>query len=399
MSIRITDNAQFSSVVDNLFSIRRQYQDVMEKLSSQKNINKISDDALGVTRVLGFKQTNQAIGQYQRNVDNTSSWLSATEGKLTSANDVLTEARQLAVAQATASASADTRKIAAQKVQALMDEMRSLANSKLGDKYLFSGSRSDVAPFASEEGVAKIDDPVAGGDNTYAGAVVKGGTYTGEKNKTYVLKITTGGDQTAAKYKISSDGGKTWGAESAAGAIDAPNLAIGDGIELTFPDGTFAENDLFYVHAYTAGYYQGNGGELSVTVNKDSTSDYNITGEEAFTDKGDGTVDVFKALKSFKDALENNDVDGISAAIDDMKASQDQINLCVAKCGSRANRMEMAKNNLSELELNMTSLISATEDADLAELATTYSMKEVALQAAYEVASRVTSNSIINFLK
>jgi flagellin-like hook-associated protein FlgL len=58
MGIRITDNAQFSSVIDNLFNIRKQYQDVMEKLASQKNINKISDDSLGITRVLGFKQTS-----------------------------------------------------------------------------------------------------------------------------------------------------------------------------------------------------------------------------------------------------------------------------------------------------------------------------------------------------
>jgi len=399
MSIRITDNAQFNSVVKNLFSVRKEYQDVMEKISSQKNINKISDDALGVTRVLGYKQTNQAIGQYQRNVDNTSSWLSATEGKLSNANDILIQARELAVSQATATANADTRKITAQKVQAIMDEMRSLANSKLGDRYLFAGSRGDVAPFTPEEGLATIDDPIAGGANSYIGDVGQSGTYTGETNKSYVLKITTGGDQTAAKYIISSDGGKTWGDESAAGAIADPNFPIGDGIEMTFPDGTFAADDVFYVNACAAGYYQGNDDALDVSINKNSSVNYNITGEEAFTDKGDGKIDIFKALKSFKDALDNNDTNGISAAIGDMKTAQDQINLCTAKCGSRANRMEMVKNNLSELELNMTSLISATEDADIAELATTFSMKEVALQAAYEVASRISSNTILNFLK
>lgn len=399
MNIRVTDNAQFGSIVDNLFSIRKQYQDVMEKMSSQKNINKISDDPLGVTRIISFKQTNQAIDQYKTNVENTSSWLSITEGKLNNANDILTQATELAVSQSSATANAQTRKIAAQKVQAIKDQMLSLANSKLGDRYLFSGSRDDVAPFTVDEGSAKIDPPEAGGANTYGGTVVQSGTYTGGTNKTYVLKITTAGDQTAAKFKISSDGGKTWGAESAAGAIDAPNLVIGDGIELTFPDGVFAVNDLFHVNAYAAGYYQGNGGELDVAVNKDSSTNYNITGEEAFTDKGDGSIDIFKALKSLKDALEGNDVDGISTAINDMKEAQKQISICTAKCGSRANRMDMAKSNLSELELNMTALISATEDADLAELSTKFYTKQVALQAAYEVASRISSNSIINFLK
>jgi flagellar hook-associated protein 3 FlgL len=401
MSIRITDNYQYSSVIDNLFNIRKQYQDVMEKLSTQKNINNISDDAIGMTRVLGYKQTNQAIGQYQSNIDNTNSWLSATEGKLNSANDLLTEARGLAVSQTTATASAESRKITAQKVDAIMDEMLSLANSKLGDRYLFAGSRSNVKPFESTETAATIDEPQSGSANTYvvtAGNVVQSGTYTGTKNNAYVLKIVDGGVRSAATYRISADGGETWGAVSAPTDLDSA-VDLGDGVKLTFAAGTFAENDLFYVNAYTSGYYKGNDGALNVTLNKDSSTKYNITGEEAFTDKGDGSIDIFKALKSFRDALEGNDIDGISAAIDDMKTAQDQINLCTAKCGSKANRMEMAKSNLSELELNMTSLISATEDADLAELATTFSMKEVALQAAYEVASRISSNSIINFLK
>jgi flagellar hook-associated protein 3 FlgL len=397
MSIRITDNAQYSSTIDNLFNIRKQYQDVMEKLSSQKNINNISDDALGVTQVLGYKQTNQAIDQYQRNIDSTNSWLSATEGKLNNANDILTEARTLAVSQATGTANADTRKITAQKVQNLMDEMRSLANSQLGDRYLFAGSKSDAAPFTSEEAAATIDTPIAGGDNSYQGDVTQSGTYTGETNKSYVLKITTGGDQTAAKYKISDDGGKTWGAESV-GAI-GNTVLLDDGITLTFDSGTFAANDLFSVNANTAGYYKGNDGALNVSINKDSSANYNITGAEAFTDKGGGNIDIFKSLQSFKDALTDNNVDGISTAIGNMKTAQDQIVLCTAKCGSRANRMEMVKNNLSDLELNMTSLISATEDADVAELATTFSMKQVALQAAYEVASKISSNSIIDFLR
>lgn len=409
MSIRVTDNAQFNSVVNNLFKVRKQYQDVMEKLASQKNINKISDDALGVTRALGYKQTNLSIGQYRRNVDNTNSWLSTTEAKLNNANDILTEARTLAVSQGTATANADTRKITAQKVQALMDEMLSLANSKLGDRYLFAGSSSgDVAPFTSGEGVATIDDPVGGTLNGYTEPVDKSNdddVYTGTTNKTYVLKIVKGGSQDDATYKISDDGGETWGDVSTAGALknsvdikkDTTDASVG--INLTFPEGTFAENDVFYVNAYAAGYYKGNDGVLSVSVNKDSSTNYNITGEEAFANGANGGSDVFKELKNFKDALTNNDVDGISTAIGNMKTAQDQVNLCTAKCGSRANRMEMAKSNLTELELNMTSLISATEDADVAELATSFSMKEVALQAAYEVASRISSNSIINFLK
>ena len=62
-------------------------------------------------------------------------------------------------------------------------------------------------------------------------------------------------------------------------------------------------NDVFYVNATAAGYYQGNDENLSLTINRGTDDEYSLTGAEVFTAAGAGGVDIFKTLYALKDAL------------------------------------------------------------------------------------------------
>jgi len=398
MTIRITDNMRYNTAVGNLFTIQRQYNEVMEKLASQKRINKISDDAQGSSQLVDFKKTQQDIAAYQKNADDSLSWISMTESVLNGANDLLVNASELAVSQSTASANAASRKISAQNVQALYDQLRSLANTKFGDRYIFAGSKTDAEPFAADRQDARIDTPAAASGNGYSGKVTAAGTYAGNRNNSYVIKIMEGGAEDVATFSISRDGGKTWEAKSAPGAMTGA-IDVGDGVSLTFTAGTFAKGDIFYVNAYAPGYYTGNGDDLSVSLGNNTTAVYNVSGEGAFTDRGQRKVDVFQVLADLKTALENNKPEDIAAQLDKLNQAREQINLAVSKCGTAAQRMEMTKSSLDELSQNMTTMIADIEDADIAELATQVAAKQVALQACYEVAARIQNSTILNFLK
>ena len=328
--------------------------------------------------------------QYKQNMDSANSWITATESHLISAYDLLVNAQEIAVGQSTATASESTRKIMAQNVQSLIDEMGRLANAKLGDRYLFSGSRDDIAPFSTVPLAATIEAAAKADDNIFQGTVVSSGAYTNSSNKTYVIKITdvtSVGDLLGeAEYQSSTDGGKTWSAAAtlpAGGSVD-----LGDGVTLTFDDlgGTegFGMNDIFYVNAIAPGYYRGNDGNLSMPISRGISIDYNIKGSDAFTAAGsNSSVDIFKTLNDLKDALNSNNVQGISAQLDNVKKAQNQITLNQSLSGSKANSIEITKNNLEEVDIQLDSLLSQTQDADLADLATKLSMKEIALQASY----------------
>lgn len=403
--MRVTDTMRYNTAISNIFNTQAQYNDISEKLASQKNVNRASDDPVAATKIIEIRRDKAANEQYKKNMDSTNSWITATESNLFGAHDLLVKAQEIAVGQATATASEATRKIMAQNVQSLIDEMGRLANAKMGDRYLFSGSRDDVAPFSTVALDATIEAAAAADNNTFQGTVVSSGAYTGSSNKTYVIKITdvtsVGEFLGEAEYQSSTDGGKTWSTAAtlpAGGSVD-----LGDGVTLTFDDigGTkgFGVNDIFYVNAIAPGYYRGNDGNLSIPISRGTSVDYNIKGSEAFTAAGSNGVDIFKVLNDLKDALNSNNIQGIAAQLDSLKNAQNQITLNQSLCGSKAINIEVAKNNLEVVDIQLDSLLSQTQDADLADLVTRLSMKEIALQASYLMAAKIRDTTILNFLK
>ena len=399
MITRVTEQMKYDLLNNSIYNTQSKYGEIMEKMASQRQVNKPSDDPLGMGKILDYRAVKAQIGSYTGNIDSSKSWLSATESSLTNVNDILTKVKETAVAQASATASASTRQIAADSLQPLIDQIRSLANSKFGNRYLFSGTRTDTEPFsATASAVTRIDTPVAASGNTFDGTVTSSGAYTGVVNKTYAIKIITGGTLAASTYQISADGGKTWGATQS--DLSAP-VTIGDGTQLTFTAGTvnLAANDIFSVHAYATGYYNGNGEELSNEVGMGVTSNFSVTGEAAFTNRGQGTVDIFKVLDDLKTALENDDADGVRNQLDLLNQASDQIDRYTAQCGTRTNGLDASNTALQDMDARLTGLASNIEDADMAALITEYQQKQVALQATYKMAGDMGSISIHNFLR
>lgn len=398
MVMRLTENLKFNTTANNIFLSQSRYAELMEQIASQKRINRPSDDPVGTRTVLDYRGMKSSIEQYMRNIDGANGWLSVTETKLTGARDIVSRLREIAVSQGSANASAESRRIAASTVEDILDEMLSLANTEYGGRYLFTGSRSDTEPFSGAARTAtSIAAPEAAPENTYTGAVARAGTYTGATNKTCVVKIEAGGDLAAATYRVSSDGGRTWGAVQ--GDLDTGTIAIGEGISLTFAAGTFAANDVFSVQAYTAGYYSGNGEELSIQIGEGATFSYNIPGESVFTDRGEGSVDVFGTIESLKTALQDNDAAAVTSTLDNLIAAYDAINLRISECGTKQNRLELATSSLTDLDLRVTELMSGTEDADTAQVIMQFKQKELALQAAYQIAASIGQSSILPFLR
>ena len=402
--MRVTENMRFNATVNNFFKTQSQYNDVMEKLSSQKKVNRASDDPIAATKIIEIQQGKAANAQYSTNMDSCSAWISSTESNLSSAYDLLVNANEIAMGQATGTANASTRKIAAKNVEALIDEMGNLANAKLGDRYLFSGSRDNVAPFSTVYMNAAIKPAGAASNNVFQGTVTSSGAYTGTANKTYAVKITKDGLLGAATYKFSTDGGRTWNADNPDLTIPAGgNISLGDGVTLTFDDagGTNAlgNGDIFTVNAVAGGYYRGNNEAQSLAVSRGTSIDYNITGAEAFTAAGSNGIDIFKTLNDLKSALENNDSQAISDQLTNLDSAQKQITLNQSLCGTKANHIEVARNNLTELDTQLTSMLSTAQDADLAELATKLSMKELALKTSYAMAAKIGTTTILDFVK
>lgn len=98
----------------------------------------------------------------------------------------------------------------------------------------------------------EIDPPIVSGENSFNGTAASGGTYTGDSAKNYLVQIVAGGAFGTATYKLSTDGGNTWGTTTTvpAGGI----VSLGDGVNLTLTAGTvnLATNDQFIVKVHSS---------------------------------------------------------------------------------------------------------------------------------------------------
>jgi flagellin-like hook-associated protein FlgL len=596
--MRITDNMRFNTTLRNLFSTQSQYNYLMEKIASQKKVNRASDDPVAATRIINIRQSKAAIEQYMKNIDSSNTWISSTESTLSGVSKLLDSANKIAIGAMGADAA--TREIAAANIQAIIDSMFSLANTKWGDSYLFSGSKTSTQPFSTVENQPIIGDPAAAGGNVYAGGVSLGAAFTGLTDKTYQVKIVQGGDLGAATYQISSDLGVTWGAvkddldtgtiylgdgikltftpdtfttddtfsvnaHADTGIIDAPAAAggnvyagtvssgsyftgdvnktyavkittdgilnaggtvitagtlikdidgytgysatdyihlggtdtvgnavsddslvlsdtttvgdllnkiettfgaavtatidaagklklvvvppsnslaveigvknsdgsadntlrfgpayqfsedggrtwngtdrimagdsanLGDGVRMTFDDDAFGTNDIFYVNATAAGYYQGDDENLSMTITRGTNFAYNISGAEAFTEAGG--VDIFQTLTALKTALDDNNDSEIYAQRSNIELAGGQILLCQSRCGMKASHLEVVKNNLVQFDETLNFLHSEAQAADVTELGVKLLMSETALKTTYAMAARIGEATILNYLK
>ncbi len=399
MITRVTEKIKFDLVNGNLSRVQSQYTELMEKLSTQKEVNRPSDDPLGTGRILDYRSSRKYIEQCNENIDTARSWLTVTESNLTSVYDILVQVKELALAQGSDTASAQTRQIAATSLENLIDQVRSLANARFGDRYLFGGTRTDTEPFAENAAPARVDDPVAGTANGFDGAAAAGGTYTGSANGTFVVRILSGGAFGAATCELSPDGGKTWGSESTVPGTGV--IPLGDGVEMTLTAGTaeLAAGDVFTVRAYAEGHYNGNGDALALEVGKDVILEYGVSGEELFTGQGaSGGTDVFAMLEDLLAALEGDDAAGIRDQLGSIDDAIGSVNRYTAKCGTRSNSLDVLEKGNDDLDLRMTALASEIEDVDVTEVITDFKMKEIALQASYEMANRMGSLSILNYL-
>lgn len=404
MSMRVTEMMKFNTMTASLSNLQNEYTSLMEKMATQKAINKPSDDPLGMSLIMNYRSSQAAVESYQGNIENANAWITVTESTLNSVHDLIVHAREIALSQATGTATAETRSYNAETVAQLIEELQSLANTQYGGSYIFSGTKTDRPPFIAEgSSVSRFSEPYQAEGNSFNGALEVSGSYIGDANTTYVVKIA-GEASTPGyyEYEVSEDGGRTWLAGPFDDLTVGTAISIGNkGVQLTMTGITDSPQagDIIYIDAFAPGYYEGNGEKLTLAIGKGVSFEYSTSGEEVFTAAGRGEVDLFETLTSLKEALQNNEPDAISAELSRLETATIQVNKNIARCGTQMNRLEIATENLSSLELKITELLSGKEDVDITELVTELSMKELTLQASYQMAAKIGSISLLNFLK
>jgi flagellar hook-associated protein 3 FlgL len=148
--MRVTPKITVSNFIRNIHQQGGDILRAQQQIASQKRINKISDDPIGMGQVLGYRSKIAAIDQYQENIDQGISRLEFNEITLDFASDLVLTARRVAENYSGSDYSAEERQLAADQIKDLYDQLIGLGNSKFNNNYIFAGHATDTAPFSRD---------------------------------------------------------------------------------------------------------------------------------------------------------------------------------------------------------------------------------------------------------
>jgi len=148
--MRVANKSIFEAVKYQLANITEEMSNANLVVATGKRVNKLSDDPVGITQGLTIKTALANIEQLERNISLGNSWLTASESAMNQAQGIVSDLKALSVQMASATTDDAQRTSAAQTVQNMRDEIVALANTEVGGRYIFGGTKTDTIPFSQD---------------------------------------------------------------------------------------------------------------------------------------------------------------------------------------------------------------------------------------------------------
>ncbi len=151
MGMRVTDGMIYDILLRYDRLREEQLKRSTEELSSGKAILKPSDNPVDFARALRLQRFVDHIERFNRNIDLTDNTLKTAETAMTSAINVLQEARvKIVQVLNTGALNGEDAKVLADYFRNVAAYVVNMANTKIGDSYLFGGVKTQSAPFSSD---------------------------------------------------------------------------------------------------------------------------------------------------------------------------------------------------------------------------------------------------------
>ncbi len=110
------------------------------------------------------------------------------------------------------------------------------------------------------------------------------------------------------------------------------------------------------------------------------------------------TKNIFEVMGNLIAFTETNNQTGVQQMLDSLKSAHEHLMNQAASVGGRENRLTVAENVLSGLELNEKELLSGVEDADIAELMTELAQKQIVYESVLRSSSMIMQMNLSKYL-
>ncbi|MFC4387022.1 flagellar hook-associated protein FlgL [Gracilibacillus marinus] len=138
--MRVTQSMLTNNMLRNLSSSYNNLGKYMEQLSTGKKINRPSDDPVIAMKGMDYRTQVNQIEQFERNIGEVHNWMDNSDSALDKVQKGLERLRELAVQGANGTYEEGQRGNIAAEVDQIKEHLVELANTKVNNKFIFSGS-------------------------------------------------------------------------------------------------------------------------------------------------------------------------------------------------------------------------------------------------------------------
>ncbi|HVH96316.1 MAG TPA: flagellar hook-associated protein FlgL, partial [Bacillus sp. (in: firmicutes)] len=344
--MRVTQGMLSNNSVRYLSSSYNRLSELSDQMTSGKKISKPSDDPVVAMNGMRYRSQVKEITQFERNLNEGFSWLDNADSALNETGEALQRIRELTVQASNDSYESSERGNIADEIQSLQEHLVSLADTKVGDTYIFSGTATDRTPI--NENLLNIDYNkfVAESDKkdfviSYQGQTFKndstdasGNTFIASNGEKMIVDPATN----KVTYQYEFRNGETENYEE---------KLTGEQLVISHVDAVSNNTE-----------------DVMIEVMKGIKIPMNVQPQGAFS------IKLFSGLESIKKMLNDPNTKGedITKSLEHMDQMLNAVVSTRSELGARTNRAEMVENRLSEQEVIAIEMVSKNEDVDLEEV-------------------------------
>jgi len=150
--MRVTQSMLTNNMLRNISLSYRKLEKLQDQLATQKKITRPSDDPVVAMLGLGYRTDLNQVEQFTRNIGEVRNWLETTDDALSQGVQVLNRIRELVVQASNDTYEENQREAIAKELRELNEQLKIIAQTKIGDKYLFNGTNTSRSPVQLIEG-------------------------------------------------------------------------------------------------------------------------------------------------------------------------------------------------------------------------------------------------------
>lgn len=155
--MRVTQSMLSSNMLRNLSSSYSKMGVLQEQLNTGKKISRPSQDPVIAMKGIGYRSDLNRVEQFERNLGEVNNWLDSSDDGLDKVGQALQRVRELVIDANNDTKTPEDRDKIAKEIEQIKLQIRDLGNTKVGDKYIFSGTKT-LAPLYDPNGTAPLYD-------------------------------------------------------------------------------------------------------------------------------------------------------------------------------------------------------------------------------------------------